>query len=67
MKNEIYKNGVYKSKLAIYYIKDNKILMLMKGRFYKTSKSFMQGVYREPLSDKQLSQFDEAYNQVSQW
>lgn len=61
------KNGIYKSKLATYYIKDEKILMQMKGRFYKTSESFMQGTYREPLTDKQIKQFDEAYNQVSQW
>jgi len=61
------KNGMYKSKLAEYYIKDNKILMLMKGRFYKTSESFMQGEYVEPLTDEQLGQFDEAYKQVKHW
>ena len=60
-------NGVYKSELATYYIKDNKILMLMKGRFYKTSESFMQGVYREPLNETQLSQFADAYKSVKQW
>tara|TARA_R110000782_G_scaffold236188_4_gene322343 strand:- start:101 stop:298 length:198 start_codon:yes stop_codon:yes gene_type:complete len=60
-------NGVYKSELATYYIKNNKILMLMKGKFYKTSESFMQGVYREELTDEQMNQFDEAYNQVQQW
>ncbi len=69
MKKEeaVRENGVYKSELATYYIKDDKILMLIKGKFYKTSESFMQGVYREPLSEEQLSQFDEAYEQVKYW
>ena len=69
MKKEetIRKNGVYKSELATYYIKDDKILMLMKGQFYKTSESFMQGVYTEELTDEQMNQFNEAYDQVSQW
>lgn len=61
------KNGVYKSELAIYFIKDDKIMMLMKGNFYKATESFMQGVYVEPLSKTQLSQFDEAYEQVKPW
>jgi len=61
------KNGIYKSELATYYIKDNKILMQMKGRFYKTSDSFMQGTYREPLTETQIKQFDEAYEQVKYW
>ena len=61
------KDGIYKSELATYYIKDNKILMHMKGQFYKTSESFMQGTYQEPLTEQQISQFDEAYEQVKYW
>tara|TARA_R100000951_G_scaffold54838_1_gene46073 strand:+ start:317 stop:505 length:189 start_codon:yes stop_codon:yes gene_type:complete len=61
------KNGIYKSELATYYIKDNKILMNLKGNFYKTSESFMQGKYKEPLTENQLKKFDEAYKQVKQW
>tara|TARA_R100001463_G_scaffold23149_2_gene55458 strand:+ start:913 stop:1101 length:189 start_codon:yes stop_codon:yes gene_type:complete len=61
------KDGIYKSALATYYIKDNKILMLMKGQFYKTSESFMQGTYQEPLTEQQIGQFDEAYEQVKYW
>jgi hypothetical protein len=61
------KDGIYKSALATYYIKDNKILMLMKGQFYKTSESFMQGTYQEPLTKEQIGQFDEAYEQVKYW
>jgi hypothetical protein len=61
------KNGFYKSELATYYIKDNKIMMRMKGQFYKTSESFMQGTYMKPLTETQISQFDDAYEQCKQW
>lgn len=60
-------NGVYKSKLATYFIKDDKILMLLKGNFYKTTSGYMQGVYKKPLTEKQLSQFEEAYNKSKCW
>jgi len=61
------KNGFYKSELATYYIKDNKIMMRMKGQFYKTNESFMQGTYMKPLTETQISQFDDAYKQCKQW
>ena len=61
------KDGFYKSELAAYYIKDNKIMMHMKGQFYKTSESFMQGTYIKSLTETQINQFDDAYEQCKQW
>lgn len=61
------KNGFYKSELAAYYIKDNKIMMHMKGQFYKTNENFMQGTYMKPLTETQIKQFDDAYKQCKQW
>ena len=61
------KNGFYKSELATYYIKDNKIMMHMKGQFYKTNENFMQGTYIKPLTETQTNQFDDAYEQCKQW
>jgi len=60
-------NGTYKSDNATYFVKDDNILMLLKGNWYKTSLNFFQGIYKKPLTDEQLEQFDEAYAQVNQW
>jgi len=61
------KNGIYKSDNAIYFVLDNKILMRIMGEMYKTTKSFMQGDWKEDLQPEMIEQFDEVYNEVKQW
>ena len=61
------KDGIYKSALATYYIKDNKILMKMKGKFYKTNENYMQGSFQAPLSEGMERNFNKAYEQVKYW
>tara|TARA_R100001594_G_scaffold52083_1_gene85597 strand:- start:651 stop:839 length:189 start_codon:yes stop_codon:yes gene_type:complete len=61
------KNGIYKSDNAIYFVLDNKILMRIMGEMYKTTKSFMQGDWKENLRPEMIEQFDEVYNEVKQW
>lgn len=60
-------NGIYKSPEAIYYVKDEKIMMQIKGNLYKTSKNFMFGTKVKDMSEQQLNQFDAAYEQVKKW
>jgi len=61
------KDGIYKSDNAIYFVLDNKILMRIMGEMYKTTKSFMQGDWKEDLQTGMVEQFDEVYNEVKQW
>lgn len=61
------KDGMYRSNDAIYYIKDGRILMNMKGSWYKTNANFLQGPWLKPLTSDQLGAFDKAYSQVKSW
>ena len=61
------RDGIYKSDNAIYFVLDNKILMKLMGEMYKTTKSFMQGDWKEDLQSGMIEQFDEVYNEVKQW
>jgi len=60
-------NGIYKSENATYFIKDKKILMKLKGDFYKTNENFMQGRFQAPLSEGMDRNFDKAYSQAKNW
>tara|TARA_R100001082_G_scaffold110125_1_gene89060 strand:+ start:851 stop:1039 length:189 start_codon:yes stop_codon:yes gene_type:complete len=61
------KDGIYKSDNAIYFVLDNKILMRLMGEMYKTTKSFIQGDWKENLQPGMVEQFDEVYDKAKQW
>jgi len=60
-------DGIYKSSNATYFIKGGKILMKLNGGFYKTTSSFMQGTFYEPLPQKLVDAFDKAYEAAPKW
>ena len=60
-------NGIYKSPDAIYYVKDGKIMMQLRGQLFKTNENFMFGTKVKEMTEQQLSQFDDAYEKVKQW
>jgi len=61
------KDGIYKSNDATYFVLDNKILMRLMGEMYKTTKSFIQGDWKEDLQPEMVEQFDEVYNKCKKW
>jgi len=61
------KDGIYKSNDATYFVLDNKILMRLMGEMYKTTKSFIQGDWKEDLQPGMVEQFDEVYNKCKKW
>ena len=61
------KNGIYKSDNAVYFIYNEKILMLLKGSIYKTNKNFMQGTFEKELTQDMMKDFDETYEKVQSW
>ena len=66
MKEE-YKDGVYKSELAIYFIKGSRIIMRLNGGCYKTGSNFMQGKYQGELPTYISDQFDEVFEKSPNW
>lgn len=67
MANTDYKNGVYRGSDFSYLIKDGKILLNVKGTWYKTNSNFMMGSYVEPLPESVIKEFDRVYENVSNW
>jgi hypothetical protein len=61
------KDGIYKSDNATYFVLDNKILMRLMGKMYTTTKSFMQGDWKEDLRPEMVEKFDEVYNKCKGW
>lgn len=65
------KNGIYKESEAVYFIKDNQVIMKLKGKFYKTSLKFLgdrlQGKYQEPLELGMIKNFENVYSQIKTW
>ena len=61
------KDGIYRSDNASYYVLNEKILMSVMGKLYKTTKNFMYGDYYEELSQGMINEFDGAYNEVKNW
>ena len=61
------KDGIYRSDNASYYVLNDKILMSVMGKMYKTTKNFMYGDYVEKLSSGMIGEFDETYNKVKNW
>ena len=65
------KNGIYKGSEAIYFVKDNKVIMKLKGMLYKTSFKFLghrlDGKYKEPLETGMMKNFENVYSQIKTW
>ena len=61
------KDGIYRSDDATYFVLDNKVLMRLMGKMYKTNKGFMQGDYVTELNQGMISEFDEVYNKCKKW
>jgi hypothetical protein len=62
------RDGKYIASQAVYYVKDGKILMNIKGCFYKTTGNFMFGtVFSHPLTPGQSKSFDAAYAAAKNW
>lgn len=65
------KNGIYKGSEAIYFVKDNKVIMKLKGMLYKTSFKFLgnrlDGKYKEPLEPGMMKNFENVYSQIKTW
>jgi len=62
-----YKNGIYKSDSAVYFIKDGKIIMKLSGSYYKTTANFMQGTFIKDLPQGIEETFEEAYAECKSW
>jgi len=61
-------DGVYKSGTATYFVKDNRVLMLLMGDYYKTNYNFMIGAeMTKPLTESQKESFDRAYEAAKRW
>jgi len=61
------KDGIYKSPLAIYFVKAGKILAKIMGEYYKVTENFMSGTWQEDLSDSMNTSFDKAYESAPNW
>jgi hypothetical protein len=66
MKEE-YKDGVYKSETAVYFIKGDRIIMRLNGGCYKTNPNFMQGKYHGELPPEISDQFDGVFEKCPYW
>ena len=61
-------NGIYKNENATFFVKDDKVIMRLKGSYYKTNENFMLAVKRvEPLSAGMINSFDRAYKGAPSW
>ena len=67
MADRTFEDGVYRSDNAVYFIKENRIIMQLMGSLYKTNSGFMQGSFVEPLPDGIKEQFDDVYSKVKSW
>lgn len=62
------RDGKYIAGQAVYYVKGGKILMNVKGSFYKTTNNFVFGsVFSHPLTPGQFKSFDAAYESAKSW
>jgi hypothetical protein len=62
-----FKNGIYKSENAIYFIYCDQIMMRINGGMYKTNENFMQGKWVDDLKPEMIEQFKEVYNKLKSW
>ena len=67
LKDPKFKNGIYKSENAIYFISCDQIMMRINGGMYKTNENFMQGKWVDDLKPEMIEQFKEVYNKLKSW
>lgn len=62
------KDGVYRSNSAHYFVCNDKVMMLLHGKYYQTTTNFMLGAeFQHELSERQKTTFDNVYNQCPKW
>lgn len=61
------KDGVYKSDVAVYFVKDERIIMKNKGGWHKTTKNFMFGDWKHDLTEGMINEFDNVYDKIPKW
>ena len=62
------KDGIYKSDSVYYFVKDDKILMNIRGSSFRTSENFMIGAsYLKPLTPEMEKEFNECYINADNW
>jgi hypothetical protein len=61
------KDGIYKSKDAVYFIKGGRILANIAGGYYKVTENFMLGTWEQDLSDNMCNSFDRVYESSPNW
>ena len=63
-----YDDGMYVNDNVIYFVKDQKVLMLVKDTFYKTTTSYMfQPKKIEGLYKSMIVWFDDIYESSKWW
>jgi hypothetical protein len=61
-------DGVYKSENALYFVKDEKVIMKLMGSFYKTTTNFMVGAKRiDDLKPEMKEAFDSTFEKLKNW
>jgi len=61
-------DGVYKSSNALYFVKDEKVIMKLMGSWYKTTTNFMVGAKKiDDLHGDMLAAFDSTYEKLKNW
>ena len=64
-------NGVYKSSIATYLVKDEKVVMILQGArgtgTFRTSKNFHDGKYVKPLTPEMEEAFEKDYDKLKTW
>ena len=62
------KDGIYKSGVALYLVKDKKIAVQISGSWYKTNSGFMVGAeWKEDLPAETIAEFDSVYDKLPNW
>ena len=62
------KDGIYRANNGIsYFVLNEKILIKVLGKMYKTTKMFLFADWAYPLTDEMKDEFEIVYNKVKQW
>lgn len=68
METPTVKNGVYKSPDAVYFVKEEKVIMILKGSYFKTTKNFMAGAdFEKDLPQEIFDDFERVYKLTPPW
>jgi len=62
-------DGIYKNDSGIlYFVKDGKILMSIRGKVFKTSLNhFIGAKHLQPLTGEMINRFDRIYEKAPEW